>query len=154
MLNNDSMNVLSNTYRDKFLEQDTIDTVANMINTSGANRAQRRRLEKSLAKTNKLSAKVHDKIEHKIYNKYKDITDEDFTHFNAILALVMYEDYRWREDETHDQITSLLERFQHKMQKYKDLNYTTDKVCKEVEELTGIVLISDIKAKKQNLNET
>lgn len=156
MISNEGMNVLSNTFRDKFLETDTIDAVANMINTSGANRAQRRRLEKGLAKTNKLSSKAYNHIENKVYNKYKEVTDEDYIHFNAVLALVMYEDYNWKEtpDNTHGQITSLLERLQKKMTKLKEEGYTTQDIVNKVDELTGILLVSDIDAQKQNLNET
>ena len=151
MINDNMMNVLDNSFRNKVMEQDVIDTVANMINTSGANRAQRRRLEKGLARANKLSEKAQKKLDYSAYNKYKAITDEDFVHFNAVLALVMYEDYRWEEDPDaeHGQITSLMERIQKKMRKLQKDGYSTKDIVNRVYELTGIQLVSDIEASGQ-----
>ena len=151
MISNESLNVLSNTLRDKFMEQDVIDSVANMINTSGANRAQRRRLEKGLARANKLSESAQKKLDHSAYNKYKEITDRDFVHFNAVLCLVMYEDYGWKEteDNDHGQITSLMERIQKKMRKLQEEDYTTEDIVDMVDNLTGIKLISDIDYERQ-----
>lgn len=151
MINNDIKNVLDNSFRNKIMEQDVIDSVANMINSSGANRAQRRRLEKGLARANKLSEKAQKKLDYSAYNKYKAITDKDYVHFNAVLALVMYEDYRWKEDPDaeHGQITSLMERIQKKMRKLKDKGYETEDIVNRVYELTGIQLISDLEASGQ-----
>lgn len=146
------LNVLSNSGRDalndNIMHDDVIDAVANMINTSGKNRAQRRRLERGLARTNKLTEKAQKKINNSLYEEYKSVTDKDFVHFNAILALVMYDDYRWRETEENDhgQITSLLERIQKKMTKYLEMDYSTEDICKEVYKKTGIMLFSDLEA--------
>ena len=139
--NNIPLNVFSNSYRQ---ENDQIQEVANMINNSGMSRSQRRRLEKTLSKTNKLSQKAMDKLENKAYKKYREIVDVDFVHFNAILGLVMYEDYHWKEEATqeHGQITSLMERIQKKMLKYQDMGYTTEDVAKELEDKTGIMLVT------------
>lgn len=148
------LNVLSNdsreTLNNNIMNTDVIDAVANMINTSGKNRAQRRRLEKGLARTNKLSEKAQKKLDYSLYHEYKAVTDKDFVHFNAILALVMFEDYRWIETEENDhgQITSLLERVQKKMLKYKDKNFSTEDICREVYKKTGIMLYSDIESNK------
>ena len=85
------------------------------------------------------------KLEYSAYEKYRDITDNDFVHFNAILALVMYEDYHWKEtdEQDHGQITSLLERIQKKLRKYQAMKYTTDDIVREVHKKTGILLIPD-----------
>ncbi len=142
MDNNTPLNVFSNQYRQ---ENNQIDQIANMINTSGANRGQRRRLEKTLAKTTKLSQKAMAKLEDKAYEKYMGIAERDFVHFNAILGLVMYEDYHWKEseDQEHGQILSLMERIQKKMKKYQDMDYTTEDVARELQEKTGITLVTD-----------
>ena len=147
---NSVSNVLSNAKRNELIDVnnfDTIDEVANMIKAHGASRGERRRLEKALAKTNKLSAKAlkkaQDRVNYEAYEAYKESVDMDFTHFNAILGLVMVEDYHWKEDDTHDQITSLFDRFQAKMQKYNKLDWTTQDICKYLKELTGVTLIPD-----------
>lgn len=146
--NETPFNVLSNQY---IKESDQIDEIANMINNSGANRAQRRRLEKTLAKTTKLSQKAMDKLSEKAYKEYMDITDRDFIHFNAVLGMVMYEDYHWTEDETqeHGQITSLMERIQKKMKKYLNQGWTTEDIVKELEDKTGICLVSDLESENK-----
>ena len=148
--NYQGLNVLSNQSRKNLdiANIDTIDEVANMIKSSGASRGERRRLEKALAKTNKLSAKAlkkaQEKVNYEAYEEYKDITDLDFVHFNAILGLVMCDDYHWKEDGLdHGQITSLFERIQTKMAKYNNLKKSTEDICKELYQKTGIILNSD-----------
>ena len=138
------LNMLDNKFRQYAMESDTIDDVANMINSSGANRAQRRRLEKALAKTNKLTKKAEEKIHKGIYNKYKQLTDQDFVHFNAILGLVMCNEYGWVEEEDNEQITELFERIQDYMRKYNEEGKSTKDAVMELENLTGIQLISDL----------
>lgn len=149
-MNNSNLpfNVLSNQTKK---ETDEIDEIANMINNSGANRAQRRRLEKTLAKTTKLSQKAMDKLSEKAYKEYTEITDKDFVHFNAVLGMVMYEDYHWTEDENqeHGQITSLMERIQKKMRKYLNNGWTTEDIVKELEDKTGICLVSDVESENR-----
>ena len=145
MENNLPLNVLSNQSRTEVTLDQQIDEIANLINATGGNRAQRRRIEKSIAKTTRLSEKTIKKIENSAYEKYRDITDKDYVHFNAILALVMYEDYHWKEtdEQEHGQITSLMERIQKKIRKYQNMNYSTKDIVKEVYKKTGILLISD-----------
>ena len=134
-------NVLNNSNND---QQETINTVAAMINNSGYNRGQRRRLEKALGKTTKLSQKLQDKINKHAYSEYQNAVDKNYVHFFSVLALTLLEDYRWREDDTHDQISSMLERVGKKIDKYADQGYSTEDIAKLVEEKTGIVLIPDI----------
>jgi ribosomal protein S17E len=147
MENNLPLNVLSNQSRDNVSLDQQIDEIANIINSKSTNRAQRRRIEKSIAKTARLSEKTIKKIENSAYEKYRDITDSDYVHFNAVLAMVMYEDYHWKETDEHDhgQITSLMERVQKKIRKYQDMDYSTEDIVKEVYKKTGILLVPDNK---------
>lgn len=131
------LNVLSNR------EPDTLSQVAAMINNSGYNRSQRRRLEKALCKTQKLSDRAMQKLDRSAYKEYRDAVDQNFIHFFAALALVCYEDYRWKEDDSHDQITSMLERVGNKIDKYAHQGYTTEDLAKLVEDEIGIVLVPD-----------
>lgn len=133
-------NVLSNGNRD---QQDTIDQVAAMINSAGYNRGQRRRLEKALGKTSKLSQKCQQKLSQNIYKEYAEAVDENFLHFFSVVALTLAEDYHWREDETHDQISSMLERVSKKIDKYSAQGYSTQDLVELVEEKTGLVLVPD-----------
>lgn len=134
-------NVLSN---EALSQQETIEQVAALINNAGYNRGQRRRLEKALGKTNKLSQKCQNKIGQRIYKEYQETVDKNFIHFFSILALVLDEDYRWKEDDSHDQISSMLERVGNKMNKYSaEKGYTTEDLMQIVEDRLGIVLVPD-----------
>ena len=140
--------MLDNKFRQYAMNSDTIDDVANMINSSGASRAQRRRLEKALAKTTKLTKKAEEKIHKGIYEEYKQITDQDFVHFNAVLGLVMAKEYGWVEEDGNEQITELFEKIQEYMRRFNEEGMGTSAAVKELEGITGIQLISDLEAEK------
>lgn len=127
------------------MNQDAIGQVASRINTATASPSQRKRLERSLNKLENIHRHVQDHLDYSAYEKYRDITDLDFVHFNAILGITMYEDYHWTESENaeHGQITSLMERIQKNMRKYKSMGYSTREVADKLEELTGIRLVAD-----------
>lgn len=55
----------------------------------------------------------------------------------------MKEDYHWREDETHDQISSLLEKVDNKINKYAEKGYNTKDLVKLLDETCNIKLIAD-----------
>lgn len=139
-MSNIPYNVLSS---DNLSQQQIIDNVATMINNAGYNRAQRRRLEKALCQTNKLSQKCQEKISKNVYKEYCEAVDENFLHFFSVVALTLAEDYYWREDDTHDQISSMLERVSKKIDKYSAQGFTTQDLVKLVEEKTGLVLVPD-----------
>lgn len=139
-MDNIPFNVLSNGNLDS---QDTVSQVASMINSSGYNRGQRRRLEKALGKTNKLSQKVQHKIGNKVYEEYKKAVSQNYVHFFSALALTMLEDYHWQEDDKHDQISSILERVGNKIDKYAAQGYTTETLAQLVEDKIGIILVPD-----------
>lgn len=139
----DEMNIFEKANLAKDLNMDSIDKVAAMINTKTTNRGQRRRLEKSLKRVDKIYKHVQDRVDRSAYEQYQKAVDKNFLHFYAILALTMKEDYMWREDDTHDQISSLLERVDKKINKYAKMGYTTEDIVKLVEEKTEIVLMAD-----------
>lgn len=139
----DEMNVFEKVNLAKELNMDSIDKVAAMINTKTTNRGQRRRLERSLKKVEKIYQHVQGRVDRSAYEQYQKAVDKNFLHFYAILALTMKEDYMWREDETHDQISSLLERVDKKINKYAKKGYTTEDIVKLVEEETEIALIAE-----------
>ena len=137
-----SLNVLSQkSALDDITGLDTVSEVTAMISQAG-NRSTRRRVEKALNKTQTISRHCNIKATERANEELKKKYGKDFIHFNAILALVMYEDYHWKEseDNDHGQITSLMERVNKKMQKYLDLGYTTEDLVNLVDEKTGIWL--------------
>ena len=140
-----SLNVLNRrSALDDSTGVDTVSEVTALINQAG-NRSTRRRVEKALNKTQTITRHCNIKATEKANEQLKKKYDKDFVHFYAVLALVMYEDYRWKEseDNDHGQITSLMERVNKKMQKYLDLGYTTEDLVNLVDEKTGILLVTD-----------
>lgn len=138
-----SLNVLSKNFEDRLVQEDSIDQVARMINQSGKNRSQRRRLERQLGRVQTVMSQCQKRVDKSAYKEYQDRLDENFLHFFATLAIVLKEDYHWREDETHDQITSLMDRMNAKLNKYANMKYTTDDIVKVAEELTGVQFVPD-----------
>ena len=116
-----------------------------MLTAPGVSRTERKQILRALNKTTRLTEKAQKRLDQSAYEKYRDITDLDFVHFNAILGLVLYEDYHWKEDENqeHGQITSMMERIQKKMRKYQKLGYSTHDIVKELDDKTGILLVPD-----------
>lgn len=143
MTNYNDLNVFEKANIAKDLNMDTVDQVAAMINSKTTNRSQRRRLEKSLKRVNTIYSHVQNRVDRSAYKEYQKAVDENFLHFYSILALTMKEDYHWREDETHDQISSLLERIDNKIKKYAEKGYTTEDLVKLLNETCDIQLISD-----------
>ena len=144
MGNYQSLNVLANpTRKNDLMSDDAITEVANMINTSGANRKQRRRIEKSLNKMENILSHAQAHVDRSAYKHYQEAVDMNYVHFFACLGMTMIEDYHWKEDDTHDQISSLLVRVGKKIDKLASMGYDTDGVVKLLEEHTGIVLVPD-----------
>ena len=141
-MKNEPLNVLSSAYREKL---SPVDEVAQMLTAPGVSKTERKQILRALNKTTRLTEKAQKRLDQSAYEKYRDITDLDFVHFNAILGLVLYEDYHWKEDENqeHGQITSMMERIQKKMRKYQKLGYSTQDIVKELDDKTGILLVPD-----------
>ena len=137
-----SLNVLNQ--RKDYMSNDAITEVANMINNSGANRKQRRKLARDLGKVENILSHTQKHVNDLAYKEYCEKVDKNFLHFFAVLAITMGEDYKWREDDTHDQISSLLERVGKKIDKYSAMGYATEDLVKLVDEKYDIQLISDV----------
>lgn len=143
MTNYNDLNIFEKANLARDLNMDTVDQVAAMINAKTTNRSQRRRLEKSLKRVNTIYSHVQNRVDRSAYTQYQKAVDENFLHFYSILALTMKEDYHWREDETHDQISSLLEKVDNKINKYAEKGYNTKDLVKLLDETCDIKLIAD-----------
>ena len=146
MGNYTNLNVINNKNNrliDNFSD-DTIDQIANMVKATGKNRSQRRRLEKSLGKMQTILEHSQKHLDKSAYKEYQAAVDLNFTQFFSILAITMVQDYHWKEDESHDQVSSLLERVNHKIDKYNiDGRFDTEAALRDCEELTGLILMPD-----------
>lgn len=138
-----NLNVLSNKNRIPCeISDDAVEQIANMIKATGKNREQRKRLEKSLGNMQKAIQYSQKYLDKSAYREYQDAVDKNYTQFFAALGLTMAQDYRWREDETHDQISSLMERVNHKLEKYnKDGVFDTEGIISDCEKFAGVTLI-------------
>lgn len=134
------MNVFSTEYINT---QDAIAEVAAMINNSGANRNQRKRLERALRKTENIYSHAQKRLDHSAYKEYERVAEMDMVHFFAILGIVFVDDYKWQEDDTHNQIESLFRRMSAKIKYFANQGMSTEDIVKLLEDKTGIVLVPE-----------
>jgi len=144
-----SLNVLSQKKPSEYMSDDAIKDVANMINASGENRSQRRRIERSLRKVENITAHAQKHLDYSAYKHYQKAVGENYVHFFACLGLTMIEQYGWREtpDNNHGQISSLIERVDNTIKKYAKQECTTEDLVEKFEEITGISLVAEQGAK-------
>ena len=133
-----------NVLNPKFVNtDDAISEVAAMINNSGKNRNQRRRLERALRKTENIVTHAQNRLDQSAFREYEKIAEKDMVHFFAILGIVFVDDYKWKEDDTHNQIESLFRRMSSKIEYFANQGMTTDDIVKLLEDKTGIVLVPE-----------
>ena len=133
-----------NVLNPKFVNtDDAISEVAAMINNSGKNRNQRRRLERALRKTENIVTHAQNRLDQSAFREYEKIAEKDMVHFFAILGIVFVDDYKWKEDDTHNQIESLFRRMSSKIDYFANHGMTTDDIVKLLEDKTGIVLVPE-----------
>lgn len=139
-MSNIPYNVLSNDNRSM---DDTVDRVAAMINSSSYNRGQRRRLEKALSKTNKLSIKCQDKIGDRLLKEYQSNLDSNMRRFFSVLGIVLKDKYGFEESEDKEEISEMFNELNRVLEKYRELS--TDEVASICFEKTGLELVADNK---------
>lgn len=139
-----SLNVLSQKKPNEYMSDDAIQDVANMINASGENRSQRRRLERSLRKVENITAHAQKHLDDSAYKEYQKRLDTNYIYFFSCLALTMADKYKWKEDESHDQISSIIESVDKTISKYANQGYTAEKLADLVDERLDIRLLPDV----------
>ena len=146
----DSVNVLNNkSFLDHLEDKDAIAEISAMINGAGGNRSQRRKLEKTLSKVEKIQAKCETSARERADKEMALRYDRNIMYAYACIGLVLNEDYHWKEDsdQEHGQITSFLERLANKMMKYTEMDYSTEDVLNLLYDRTGVRLVSDVTGK-------
>ena len=128
-------NMLSKEYR---AMPDSVSEVAAMINNSGRNRAQRKKLEKALRKTENIMAHAQKKVDRSAYKEYSAAVEKDMCRFFAILGIIGKKNWNWTDQELEDNY----DLFNAYLEEYKD--YDTDEVAKICEEVTGVTLIPEV----------
>jgi len=139
------LNVLNQrSFLDDLNNKDSVAQVASMINASSKNRSQRRKLEKTLNKVEKIQAKCAQYAKDKADKELEIRADESFMYVFACVGLTLNEDYHWTEDpdQDHGQLTSFFERVTKKMEKYTSQDMGTQDLIDLLDERTGIQLIA------------
>ena len=134
-MDNTPFNVLSN---DNWNNQDHIDRLAAIINNSGCNRYQRRRLEKAAGK---LTKKAENKIGRNLYDKYQAAADSNMRRFFSVLGIVLKDKYGFEESDDKEEISDMFDVLNKYLSEYQDLS--TDEVAEICSEKTGLILIPD-----------
>ena len=128
-------NMLSKEYR---AMPDSVEEVAALINSRGRNRAQRKKLEKALRKTENIVAHAQKKLDRSAYKEYSAAVEKDMCRFFAILGIIGKKNWNWTDQELEDN----LDLFNAYLEEYRE--YDTDEVAKICEEVTGIILIPEV----------
>ena len=93
-----TLNVLSQrSFLDDYKDRNAVNEVSAMVSSAG-NRRTRRKIEKSLIKTENILRYADKKASERANEEIIKRTDSNYVHFFAILALTMYEDYHWKEN--------------------------------------------------------
>ena len=138
MGNYTNLNVLSR--RKDYMTDDAIQDVANMINASGASRSQRRRLERTLRKTENIMEQTQKRVDMSSYNNYKIALDDTMRRFFSVLGIVLKNKYGFEETETKEEISTMFTELNSQLEEY--VNLTTDEVAMKCYEETGLELIA------------
>ena len=134
-----NLNVLNQ--RKDFMSNDAIQEVANMINTSGGNRSQRKRLERALRKTENIQKHAQDHLDKRAYKEFQECLDSNMTRFFSVLGIVLKTQYGFEESEEKEEISHMFELLNTYLVEYQELS--TDEVAKISYETTGIQLIAE-----------
>jgi hypothetical protein len=141
MGNYQNLNVLNLKKRNDYMSDDAVTDVANLISSSGCNRSQRRKIARDLGKVETIMAHTQKRLDRSMLTEYQTLLDKDMVHFCCGLAITLMDRYKWKEDDTHDQISSMIESVTKTLEKYANMGYTTEDMAELVEERTGIQLI-------------
>lgn len=124
-----------------FMSDDAISQIANMINTSGGNRAQRKRLERALRKTENIQKHAQDHLNRRAYKEFQQCLDSNMTRFFSVLGIVLKTQYGFEESEDKEEISHMFDLLNTYLVEYQELS--TDEVAKICYETTGIQLIAE-----------
>lgn len=133
------LNIL-NQNRD-YMQDDVVQEIANMINASGGNRAQRKRLERALRKTENIQKHAQDYLNRRAYKEFQQCLDSNMTRFFSVLGIVLKTQYGFEESEDKEDITHMFDLLNTYLVEYQELS--TDEVAKICYETTGIQLIAE-----------
>lgn len=138
MGNYQSLNVLNQ--RKDYMSNDAVMQVANMINSSHANRKQRRSITKSLGKMENILSHTQKHIDKTAFKEYQKACDENMRRFFSVLSIVLKREYNFEESDDKEEISEMLCKLNEYLEEYKD--YTTDELTDICFEETEIKLVS------------
>lgn len=122
------------------MSDDAIQDLANIINTSGLNRAQRKALSRKLDNIGDIYGKAKKDAQKKIYKEYKSDVDKNMVRFFAILGIAMIKNYGWKNEEGCEQVEELFDILLTYLREYRE--YSTEQVASICEDVTDIILVS------------
>lgn len=136
-----SLNVLSQKKPSEYMSDDAIQDVANMIAASGANRSQRKRLERALRKTENIQKHVQSHIDDKAFKEYQAASEDHMRRFFSILGIVLKKNYNFEETDDKEDISEMFNLLNAYLVEYQDMS--TEEIAKICYEVTGIQLIAE-----------
>lgn len=141
MGNYGSLNVLANKKIKDFMSDDAIQDASSLINASGANRAQRKRLERALRKTENIMEYTQKHVNQKAFKEYQYSLDEMMVRFFSVLGIVLKNQYNFEESEEKEDISHMFDMLNTYLEEYRELS--TSDVARICFETTGLELIAE-----------
>lgn len=141
MGNYSSLNVLNQKTIKDYMSDDAIQDVANLIKASGANRSQRKRLERTLRKTSNIMEHTQKYVDRSSFKQYEVALENTMRRFFSVLGIVLKEKYNYEESETKEEISNMFNDLNSQLEEFRGL--TTDEVAEKCYEITGLQLIAE-----------
>lgn len=120
------------------LSEDAVTQVAAMLNNSGANRKQRRKLEKALTKTQNIMEHAQRRVDRSSFKEYQNNLDVMMVRFYSVLGIVLKSHYNFEETEDKEQISEMFETLNCYLEEYRDVSL--EDLVRMCYETTGIEL--------------
>lgn len=121
------------------MSDETISEVAAMINSRGANRAQRKKIAKALSKTQTIVEHAQKRLDRSSYKEYQNNLDVMMLRFYSVLGIVLKTRYHFQETEGNEQITEMFELLNSYLEEYRELS--SEEVARICYNTTGIELL-------------
>lgn len=119
-----------------YLGTNSVDFISEKIAAAG-NRSQRRKILKTMAKTEKIAKYANERIRKEAGEELIQRSNDSFGYIMSMVGIILHDKYKWEDEEIGGMFTEVSERLNGKWSEGKSV----DDVAKELLEKTGIELV-------------
>ena len=114
----------------------SVDYISEKISAAG-NRAQRRKILKTMAKTETIAKYANERIRKEAGEELTQRANDSFGYIMSMIGIILHDKYKWEDEEIGSMFTEVSERLNGRWSEGKSV----DDVAKELLEKTGIELV-------------